>query len=108
MSKRSDLALLAAVRDLGPKVQTLALRDHLVETERWSRSIGGLYVDLDRFEQRGDITSEESAPRPECGGRTTPLWSVTINGRRRLIEADAAPHKLPTTIAGARSGVSEA
>lgn len=83
-----DNAVLAAVRDLGPEVTTIAIRDHLAASEGRERPIGDLYADLDRMEQEGLVVFSQGDPTAERGYRPTSLWSITSVGLWRLAEAE--------------------
>lgn len=55
---------------------------------------GALYTTLDRLEQKGLLSSRSGESTPARGGRAKRFYSVTDEGRQRLINAQSAFHRL--------------
>jgi PadR family transcriptional regulator, regulatory protein PadR len=55
---------------------------------------GALYTTLDRLEQKGLLSSRCGESTPARGGRAKRFYSVTKEGRSRLVSAQAAFHRL--------------
>ena len=82
--------LLLAVMRLGTEAYGVGLMKEL-ETRAGRRvSRGSVYVTLDRLEEKGWITSDMSASRPERGGRPRRIVSVTPEGVDALRKSRAA------------------
>ena len=78
--------MLLAVYALQPEAYGLAIGEYLknVTGKRWS--VGAIYVPLDRLERRNLLTSIESAPTPERGGRSKRLYRLSPKGLEALAE----------------------
>jgi PadR family transcriptional regulator PadR len=55
---------------------------------------GALYTTLDRLEHKGLLGSRCGESTPARGGRAKRFYSVTTEGRHRLVNAQAAFHRL--------------
>lgn len=64
-------------------------------------SLGAVYVTLDRLERKGLITSRQSDPTPERGGRAKRCFRLDAIGERALREADDTARRLHEALVGA-------
>ncbi|MEO8870340.1 MAG: PadR family transcriptional regulator [Granulicella sp.] len=55
---------------------------------------GALYTTLDRLERKGLLSSRSGESTPARGGRAKRFYSVTTEGRQRLVNAQSAFHRL--------------
>lgn len=55
---------------------------------------GALYTTLDRLENKGLLCSRCGESTPARGGRAKRFYSVTTEGRHRLVNAQSAFHRL--------------
>lgn len=81
-----QLVLLAILR-LGTEAYGVSIRKEILSCTRRDVSPGALYTTLDRLETKGDVASEAGPPTPERGGRAKRFYTVTGNGRERLVSA---------------------
>ena len=72
--------LLLAIMRLGDQAYGVRLVEELEDRAGRTVSRGSVYVTLDRIEDKGWITSEISASRPERGGRPRRIVSVAPEG----------------------------
>jgi PadR family transcriptional regulator, regulatory protein PadR len=84
-----ELAILALLRDLG---ESYGLQ--LVQQSSGVLSRGGVYVLLDRLEEKGMVRSRKEARLPEEGGLPRRLYKITGLGQRAL-DAAAILRGLP-------------
>ncbi len=82
--------LLLAVMRLGNEAYGVKLMEELESRVGRSVSRGSVYVTLDRMEDKGWISSELSASRPERGGRPRRIVRVTSAGLAVLRKSRAA------------------
>jgi len=82
--------LLLAVMRLDAEAYGIRLMEELDERAGRSVSRGSVYVTLDRLEAKGWITSEMSESRPERGGRSRRIVSVTPEGLAVLKQSRSA------------------
>ena len=83
-----QMLLLAAMR-LEDEAYGVKLMEALERVGR-SASRGTVYITLDRMEEKGWISSELSASRPERGGRPRRIVRVTPEGLAVLRKSRAA------------------
>lgn len=76
--------LLLAALHLGDEAYGVRLMEELEGRVGRKVSRGSVYVTLDRLEDKGWIASEQSASRPERGGRPRRIVSVTPDGKAAL------------------------
>jgi PadR family transcriptional regulator, regulatory protein PadR len=55
---------------------------------------GALYTTLDRLERKGLLRARSGEPTPARGGRAKRFYSVTRQGRHRLVDAQSAFQRL--------------
>lgn len=83
---RTEEMLLLAVYALGGDAYGLSIRDHLGAVSGKRFSVGAIYVPLERLEERGLLSSTESEPTRERGGRSKRLYRLTAKGADALAE----------------------
>ncbi len=82
--------LLLAVMRLGNEAYGVRLMEELGTRVGRNVSRGSVYVTLDRMEDKGWISSELSASKPEMGGRPRRIVRVTPEGLADLRKSRAA------------------
>ncbi len=82
--------LLLAVMRLGNEAYGVRLMEELETRVGRNVSRGSVYVTLDRMEDKGWISSELSASKPERGGRPRRMVRVTPEGLTVLRKSRAA------------------
>ncbi len=83
---RTEEMILMAVVALQPEAYGLAIGEYLTNLtgRRWS--VGAIYVPLHRLEQHSLLTSSESSPTPERGGRSKRFFKLSPKGLEALAE----------------------
>jgi DNA-binding PadR family transcriptional regulator len=90
MRRRPDLLgefeqiVLLAVLRIGDEAYAIPVRAEIRERARRQVARGALYTALDRLEGKGLLSSRMSEPRPERGGRSRRMYSVTPRGLAAL------------------------
>lgn len=79
-----DERVLRAVAQLGADAYGVPIYEAVTPMLGWSTSFGAIYAALDRLEAAGLVTSRDSAPLPERGGRRKRYWALTIGGAAAL------------------------
>ncbi len=82
--------VLLSVAELGGEAYGAAIRRDVSRRLRRDYSVGAIYTTLQRLEERGFLSSEESDPLPIRGGRARRYFRATAAGRlalRRSVEA---------------------
>ena len=87
-------SVLMAILHLGNDTYGVPLRRRLEEVTGRMVSIGALYTTLDRLEQKGFVSSRQSEPTPERGGRSKRYFKVTGLGEMALAEKQAARERI--------------
>ena len=83
---RTEEMLLLAVHALGEDAYGLSVRNYLQKLSGKHFSVGAIYVPLERLEEKGLLTSKESEPIAERGGRSKRLYCLTSQGANELAE----------------------
>lgn len=94
MLTRTEEILLIAVLELGDNAYGATIRQHIQKLTGKRFSIGGIYVPLERLQKRGLLTSEETEPLPERGGRRKRVYRITVKGLSALKEIRDFSQKL--------------
>ena len=74
---RPEEIVLLAVWKLKEDAYGITIRKLIQEMTRKYWSIGAVYVPLERLEKKGLLTSYNSSPSPERGGRRKRLFKIT-------------------------------
>lgn len=77
---RTEELLLLAVWGLQEDAYGLAVRDRMQECTGKALSVGAVYVPLERLARKGFLSTRESDPTPERGGRRTRYYELTAKG----------------------------
>lgn len=85
LSRMEELILLS-VWKLQDKAYGLEIRTHLSEILDRDLSIGAVYVPLKRLKKRGYLSSWDSEPTDERGGRSKRFFKLTQKGVHALQE----------------------
>jgi DNA-binding PadR family transcriptional regulator len=83
---RTEEFILLAVLALGGDAYGIPIRKHLYELTGKKYSIGAIYVPLERLEAKGLLSSYETEPTPERGGRSKRCYQVSAKGITALEE----------------------
>jgi DNA-binding PadR family transcriptional regulator len=83
---RTEEFLLLAILALGEDAYGIPIRKHLYELTGKKYSIGAVYVPLERLEAKGLLSSYETEPTPERGGRSKRCYQVSAKGISALEE----------------------
>jgi DNA-binding PadR family transcriptional regulator len=86
MISRTEEMLLLAVRQLEPDAYGLAVGRFLRESTGKGWSVGAIYIPLERLRKRGLLSSRESSPTRERGGRSKRFYRLTTKGLAALGE----------------------
>ena len=93
LGELEHVVLLAVLR-VGDEAYAIPVRAEIRERIRRNVARGALYTSLDRLERKGLLSSRMSEPRPERGGRSRRLYSVTPRGLAALRAARATMQSL--------------
>ncbi|MDX1585282.1 MAG: PadR family transcriptional regulator [Balneolaceae bacterium] len=77
---RMEELLLLSVWRLQEEAYGLEIRQHLSEMLGKDLSVGSVYVPLKRLKKRGFLTTWDSDPTDERGGRTKRFFKLTSKG----------------------------
>lgn len=83
---RPEEIILLAVWKLKDNAYGITIRKFIQEMTGKYWSIGAIYVPLERLEKKGLLTSYNSRPSPERGGRRKRLFKITSAGIKELNE----------------------
>ncbi len=83
---RPEEIILLAVWKLKDNAYGITIRKFIQEMTGKYWSIGATYVPLERLEKKGLLTSYNSNPSPERGGRRKRLFKITLAGIKELNE----------------------
>lgn len=83
LSRMEELILLSVWR-LQNDAYGLQIRTNLSELVEQELSVGAVYVPLKRLKKRGYLSSWDSEPTDERGGRTKRFYKLTKKGVRAL------------------------
>ena len=83
---RPEEIVLLAVRKLKDNAYGITIRTLIQEMTGKYWSIGAVYVPLERLEKKGLLSSFNSDPSPERGGRRKRLFKLTPAGIKELDE----------------------
>ncbi len=83
---RPEEIILLAVWKLKDNAYGITIRKFIQEMTGKYWSIGAIYVPLERLEKKGLLTSYNSNPSPERGGRRKRLFKITLAGIKELNE----------------------
>jgi PadR family transcriptional regulator PadR len=81
---RPEEIVLMAVWKLKDNAYGITIRKFIQEMSGKYWSIGAVYVPLERLEKKGLLTSYNSNPSPERGGRRKRLFKITPAGIKEL------------------------
>lgn len=81
---RLEELLLLSVWRLQEEAYGLEIRQHLSEILGKDLSVGSVYVPLKRLKKRGYLTSWDSEPTEERGGRSKRYFKLTSKGVNAL------------------------
>jgi DNA-binding PadR family transcriptional regulator len=96
------LAVLCADRD--GEAYGITVYDELTTRTKRRIARGAVYMTLDRLEKKGLLSSYQTEPRPERGGRAKRCYRVTKPAMAALRESQRALMKLWEGL-GAKSGI---
>jgi PadR family transcriptional regulator PadR len=83
---RPEEIMLLAVWKLKDNAYGMTIREFIQKRTGKYWSIGAVYVPLERLEKKGLLTSYNSTPSPERGGRRKRLFKITASGIKELNE----------------------
>jgi PadR family transcriptional regulator PadR len=83
---RPEEIVLLAVWKLKDDAYGISIRNFIQKMTGKYWSIGAVYVPLERLEKKGLLTSYNSSPLPERGGRRKRLFKITAAGIKELDE----------------------
>ena len=83
---RPEEIMLLAVWKLKDNAYGITIRNFIQKMTGKYWSIGAVYVPLERLEKKGLLTSTNSNPSPERGGRRKRLFEITPAGIKELDE----------------------
>ncbi len=83
---RPEEIVLLAVWKLKDRAYGITIREFIQKRTGKYWSIGAVYVPLERLEKKGLLTSYNSSPSPERGGRRKRLFKITPAGIKELDE----------------------
>ncbi len=86
MLSRIEEIVLLTVCELDKQAYGVPIRERAEQLTGKKLSIGAVYVPLDRMASRGFLTSYESEPTLERGGRRKRFYRITRKGLRALRE----------------------
>ncbi|WP_020403802.1 PadR family transcriptional regulator [Gracilimonas tropica] len=92
LSRMEELILLA-VWKLQDEAYGLEIRLHLSEILGRELSVGAVYVPLKRLKKRGYLSSWDSEPTDERGGRSKRFFKLTAKGVNALQEVHSVQEK---------------
>lgn len=81
---RIEELLLLTVWKLQDDAYGLTIRAHLSELMGQELSVGAVYTPLKRLKKRGYLSSRDSEPTDERGGRSKRFFNLTQKGVRAL------------------------
>jgi DNA-binding PadR family transcriptional regulator len=83
---RPEEFVLLAVWKLQPDAYGVSIRQFVqgITGKYWS--IGAIYVPLERLEKKGFLTSTNTEPSAERGGRRKRVFQITDEGKKQLDE----------------------
>jgi PadR family transcriptional regulator len=92
--------VLTAVVSLGDNAYGVSIH-RKVEALLAPRSVtlAAVYVTLDRLERKGHLSSWQSEPTAERGGRTKRCYAVEASGERALKDAMVAARRMAAAVA---------
>ncbi len=83
---RAEEIVLLAVWKLKDSAYGITIREFIQKRTGKYWSVGAVYVPLERLEKKGLLTSYNSSPSPERGGRRKRLFKITPAGIKELDE----------------------
>ena len=86
--------VLSAVVLLGDDAYGMSVHKKAEQLAEKPISLGGVYVTLDRLRAKGYLTTRETEPLPERGGRRKRCYFMSAAGARGLQEAAAAARNM--------------
>ncbi len=105
MLSRIEEIVLLAVCDLDKGAYGVPIRERVEQLTGKKLSIGAVYVPLDRMATRGFLSSFESEPTDERGGRRKRFYRITRKGLGALREVQGLNERLQSLLpATARPG----
>lgn len=90
MLKHFEFAVSSAVSDLGLNAYPAEVARHLTKKLGRHVSIAQVFVCLERLEDKGFVTSEDTDPEPVRGGRRRRVFQLEASGAQALKETAAA------------------
>lgn len=78
--------ILLAVYHLDDNAYLITIQEYLKEKTGKKRSIGSIYVPLDRMWKMGYLNTRIGKPSPKIGGRTIKYYHITPEGKKVLAE----------------------
>jgi PadR family transcriptional regulator PadR len=82
--------VLLAVLQAGDNAYGILVHEELERRTRRRAALGAVYMTLDRLEKKGLLSSRQSAPLPERGGRARRCYTVTKPALQLLRESRQA------------------
>jgi PadR family transcriptional regulator, regulatory protein PadR len=95
----NDEILMLTILALGNNAYGATMMKHLTKVTGKEWSIGAIYDPLYRLEKKGLITSEQTNPVPERGGRSKRLYKLTKVGEAALHEHQRVRNELSDGLA---------
>ena len=83
LTKHEELILLTICK-LKEDAYGVPIRKHIMELTGKSINYGSLCNTLYAMVKKGLITSQESQPQPQKGGRRKVIYSITLEGKKAL------------------------
>jgi PadR family transcriptional regulator PadR len=83
LSRSEEFALLAVLY-LQEEAYGVAIRNHLRKMTNESWAFGAVFVMLNRLEKKQMLRSRLAEPSPRRGGKSTRIYSLTVDGLEEL------------------------
>lgn len=90
---RMEELILLSVWKLQDEAYGLEIRQHLSDLLEEELSVGAVYVPLKRLKKRGYLTSWDSEPTEERGGRSKRFFELTSKGVSALQQVKTVQEK---------------
>lgn len=102
-----EIYVLLAVSRLGQEAYGITIRRDIESRTGRDVAIGAVYATLGRLEDKGFVTTSQSAPQPIQGGRSRKHFHLTAAGKRALSHSTAMLARMMAgvdpSLAGGRS-----
>ena len=97
---RNEEFILLSIWKLKDNAYGVTIRSDFMEATNQALHFGSLYNTLELLIRKGLVTSWESRPESKKGGRRKNLYSLTLEGKKALKEAQVVYRSVWETVPG--------